>query len=81
MIDETDEKILKSLKENSRMTYVEIGRIVDLSEGAVRNRVQAHILIHYDSVPPSYLTNGQESIIFRIVFCDQNNRNLCFLRI
>lgn len=41
MIDEIDEKIIQILKENSRMTYVEIGRTIGLSEGTVRNRVQA----------------------------------------
>ncbi|MCW3990395.1 MAG: Lrp/AsnC family transcriptional regulator [Candidatus Bathyarchaeota archaeon] len=41
MVDEIDEKIIKTLMENSRNTYVEIGSIVGLSEGAVRNRVQA----------------------------------------
>jgi DNA-binding Lrp family transcriptional regulator len=41
MVDAIDEKILKALMENSRKTYVEIGKIVGLSEGAVRNRVQA----------------------------------------
>jgi DNA-binding Lrp family transcriptional regulator len=41
MVDEIDERIMRLLKENSRMTYVEIGRTVGLSEGAVRNRVQA----------------------------------------
>jgi len=41
MVDEIDERILGLLEENSRMTYVEIGRTVGLSEGAVRNRVQA----------------------------------------
>jgi DNA-binding Lrp family transcriptional regulator len=41
MVDAIDEKILKALMENSRKTYVEIGNIVGLSEGAVRNRVQA----------------------------------------
>jgi DNA-binding Lrp family transcriptional regulator len=41
MVDEIDERILRLLGENSRMTYVEIGRAVGLSEGAVRNRVQA----------------------------------------
>jgi DNA-binding Lrp family transcriptional regulator len=41
MADEIDERILRLLEENSRMTYVEIGRTVGLSEGAVRNRVQA----------------------------------------
>ena len=41
MVDEIDERIMRLLEENSRMTYVEIGRSVGLSEGAVRNRVQA----------------------------------------
>ena len=41
MVDAIDEKILKALMENSRKTYVEIGTLVGLSEGAVRNRVQA----------------------------------------
>jgi|SRR4030042_402609 len=41
MVDEVDERILRLLEENSRSTYVEIGRSVGLSEGAVRNRVQA----------------------------------------
>ena len=40
MVDEIDEKIISILKENSRVTYVEIGSKVGLSEGAVRNRVQ-----------------------------------------
>jgi DNA-binding Lrp family transcriptional regulator len=43
MVDETDEKILALLEENSRMTYVEIGAQVGLSEGAVRNRIQSLI--------------------------------------
>jgi DNA-binding Lrp family transcriptional regulator len=41
MVDEIDDKIIGILKENSRATYVEIGNSVGLSEGAVRNRVQA----------------------------------------
>ncbi len=41
MVDEVDERILKLLENNSRMTYVEIGRIIGLSEGAVRNRIQS----------------------------------------
>lgn len=35
-----DSQILQLLKENGRMTNVDIGRAVGLSEGAVRNRVQ-----------------------------------------
>ena len=41
MKDTIDEKILQALKENARMTYVDIGRSVGLSEGAIRNRIQA----------------------------------------
>ena len=41
MVDEIDEKILALLEENARMTYVEIGNFVGLSEGAVRNRIQS----------------------------------------
>lgn len=41
MVDEIDEHILRLLDDNSRMSYVDIGRTVGLSEGAVRNRVQA----------------------------------------
>ena len=39
-MNEIDIKILQLLKENGRMTYVDIGKAVGLSEGAVRNRVQ-----------------------------------------
>jgi len=40
MVDDIDERILNLLEEDARMTYVEIGKIVGLSEGAVRNRIQ-----------------------------------------
>lgn len=40
MVDEIDEQILQLLERNARMTYVDIGKEVRLSEGAVRNRVQ-----------------------------------------
>lgn len=40
MVDEIDENILRLLEENARMSYVEIGNIVGLSEGAIRNRIQ-----------------------------------------
>lgn len=41
MVDQIDEKIMDLLEEDARMTYVEIGKIVGLSEGAVRNRIQS----------------------------------------
>ncbi|MBQ03380.1 transcriptional regulator [Candidatus Bathyarchaeota archaeon] len=43
MVDEIDEKIVNALKENSRKSNVQIGSAVGLSEGAVRNRIQALI--------------------------------------
>jgi len=39
-MDEVDREILRLLKENSRRSYIEIGRKVGLSEGAVRRRVK-----------------------------------------
>ena len=41
MVDEIDEKIIEILKENARTKYVDIGRALGLSEGTVRNRIQA----------------------------------------
>lgn len=43
MVDEIDERIMNLLEEDARMTYVEIGKIVGFSEGAVRNRIQGLI--------------------------------------
>ena len=39
-MDETDKKIIKTLKEDARAGYVEIGNQVSLSEGAVRKRIK-----------------------------------------
>jgi DNA-binding Lrp family transcriptional regulator len=39
-MDETDKKILKILKDDGRAGYVEIGKQVGLSEGAVRKRIK-----------------------------------------
>ncbi len=41
MVDDIDERIMDLLEEDARMTYVEIGKMVGLSEGAVRNRIQS----------------------------------------
>ena len=43
MVDDIDERIMDLLEEDARMTYVEIGKMVGLSEGAVRNRIQSLI--------------------------------------
>ncbi|MDR2203843.1 MAG: AsnC family transcriptional regulator, partial [Nitrososphaerota archaeon] len=39
-MDETDKKIIKILKNESRAGYVEIGNQIGLSEGAVRKRIK-----------------------------------------
>ncbi len=40
-MDETDEEIIKILKNNGRASYSDVGEKVDLSEGAVRKRIKA----------------------------------------
>ena len=40
-LDETDEEIVKILKQEGRATYSDIGKKVGLSEGAVRKRIKA----------------------------------------
>jgi len=42
-LDELDEKILEILKDDGRASYIDIGRMVELSEGAVRKRIQAMV--------------------------------------
>ena len=39
-LDEIDEKILSILKENARTPNVEIAKVVNLTEGAVRHRIE-----------------------------------------
>lgn len=39
-LDEKDEKILSMLKQNARTPNVEIAKAVDLTEGAVRHRIE-----------------------------------------
>lgn len=39
-MDEIDEKIIRILKENGRISYIDIGEKTSLSEGAVRRRVK-----------------------------------------
>jgi len=38
-VDQVDERILSLLREDSRTSYVEIARVVNLSEAAIRRRV------------------------------------------
>jgi DNA-binding Lrp family transcriptional regulator len=46
-VDETDQKILASLKQNSRIPFTKIAEEVGLSEAAVRKRVER---LHRDGV-------------------------------
>ena len=39
-LDDVDLRIIDLLKQNSRMSFIEIGKRVGLSEGAVRRRVK-----------------------------------------
>jgi len=39
-MDEKDKEILKVLKENGRAGYIDIGKCIGLSEGAVRKRIK-----------------------------------------
>lgn len=40
-LDETDEQILNLLAQNSRMSYIEIGKSVNLSRVAVKSRIES----------------------------------------
>ena len=40
MVDKIDEQLLKILKENSRFSFADLGRKINLSPSAVRERVQ-----------------------------------------
>ena len=39
-MDEKDKEIIKILKDNGRAGYIDIGKKIDLSEGAVRKRIK-----------------------------------------
>jgi Lrp/AsnC family leucine-responsive transcriptional regulator len=40
MVDSIDEQLLSNLKDNSRLSFADLGRKIDLSPSAVRDRVQ-----------------------------------------
>lgn len=40
MVDVTDNEIIKILKKNSRQSFAEIGRLINLSPSSVRERIQ-----------------------------------------
>jgi len=63
-MDKVDKKIIEILKENGRATYINIGKKVGLSEGAVRKRIKTLVnsrVIRRFTVKIEY-TEGAEAI-------------------
>ena len=63
--DKIDQKIIEYLKENSRESFVDIGKKLKLSESAVRRRVKN--LLDSGSIKRFTLEMGEENITSAIV--------------
>jgi len=63
--DKVDEKIIEYLKENSRESFVDIGKKLKLSESAVRRRVKN--LVDSKSIKRFTLEMGEENVTSAIV--------------
>jgi DNA-binding Lrp family transcriptional regulator len=63
--DKIDEKIIEYLKENSRESFVDIGKKLKLSESAVRRRVKN--LVDSNTVKRFTLEMGEENVTSAIV--------------
>ena len=63
--DKIDEKIIEFLKENSRESFVDIGKKLKLSESAVRRRVKN--LVDSGQIKKFTLELGEENITSAIV--------------
>ena len=63
--DKVDEKIIEFLKENSRESFVDIGKKLKLSESAVRRRVKN--LVDSGQIKKFTLELGEENITSAIV--------------
>jgi Lrp/AsnC family leucine-responsive transcriptional regulator len=64
-LDEIDEKILELLKDDGRAPYMDIGKRVGLSEGAVRKRIKAMVesrVISKFTIQPGF-TKGAKAVI------------------
>jgi DNA-binding Lrp family transcriptional regulator len=64
-LDEIDEKILELLKDDGRAPYMEIGKRVRLSEGAVRKRIKVMVesgVISKFTIQPGF-TKGTKAVI------------------
>jgi DNA-binding Lrp family transcriptional regulator len=58
--DKVDEKIIEYLKENSRESFVDIGKKLKLSESAVRRRVKN--LVDSNTIKRFTLEMGEENV-------------------
>ncbi len=63
--DKVDEKIVEYLKENSRESFVDIGKKLKLSESAVRRRVKN--LVDSGTIKRFTLEMGEENVTSAIV--------------
>jgi DNA-binding Lrp family transcriptional regulator len=63
--DKIDEKIIEYLKENSRESFVDIGKKLKLSESAVRRRVKN--LVDSGTIKRFTLEMGEENVTSAIV--------------
>jgi Lrp/AsnC family leucine-responsive transcriptional regulator len=63
--DKVDEKIIEYLKENSRESFVDIGKKLKLSESAVRRRVKN--LVDSGTIKRFTLEMGEENVTSAIV--------------
>jgi DNA-binding Lrp family transcriptional regulator len=63
--DKVDQKIIEFLKENSRESFVDIGKKLKLSESAVRRRVKN--LVDSGSIKRFTLEMGEENVTSAIV--------------
>jgi len=63
--DKVDEKIIEYLKENSRESFVDIGKKLRLSESAVRRRVKN--LVDSNTIKRFTLEMGEENVTSAIV--------------
>ena len=64
-MDEIDEKILELLKDDGRAPYMDIGKRIGLSEGAVRKRIRAMVesrVISKFTIQPGF-TRGAKAVM------------------
>jgi DNA-binding Lrp family transcriptional regulator len=67
--DKVDEKIIDFLRENSRESFVDIGKRLKLSESAVRRRVKN--LVDTGAIKRFTLELGEENVTSAIVLTHQ----------